>query len=133
MLAALLSSSVIGAGAAGQTLGIHAMSVLAQASSGPLRCEIRKDAASGAVELTGIIVGARHIVGAFRFVVTKSGKAGSSNIAQSDRFDLDPDKEKTVGHIQIGLERDGHVIADLSVRSDDGLECRATAQVGQSD
>ncbi len=130
-LAALLSLPAIGAGAAAQTQSIQGMSDLAQADTNPLRCEIRRDGTAGAAGLTAVVVSSRRVVGAFRFTATKSGSAGRSNTAQSGRFALDADKEKIVGHIQIGLERDAHVIADLSVRSDDGFECRTTAQLGQ--
>jgi hypothetical protein len=131
VLAALLSLPAIVAGAAAQTQSIQGLRDLAQANANPLRCEIRREGVSGAVGLTGVVVSSRRIVGAFRFTATKSGPAGTSNTAQSGRFALDADKEKIVGHIQIGLERDAHVIGELSIRSDDGFECRATAQVGQ--
>jgi hypothetical protein len=119
------------AGASDQTTGDQAMSILAHASSGPLRCEIRKDETAAGVGLTGVVIGSRHVVGDFHFVATKSGGAGSSSIDQGDRFDLDPDKEQIVGRIEIALEPGAHVAVDLSVRSNDGFECRAMAHLGQ--
>ncbi len=113
--------------AGAQTASDQAMSILAQASSGPLRCEIRRDASSGAVGLSGIVIGSRPVSGKFRFAVMKSGPAGSSNIAQGNRFDSDADIERLVGHVQTRLEQGAHVIVDLSVQTDDGLECQVTA------
>jgi hypothetical protein len=103
------------------------MVVLAQASSGPLRCEIRKNQAGGAVELTGIIGSSRAVAGSFRFTVTKSGASGSSNIHQANKFDLAAGQETQVGAVKINLDRGAHGAIELVVTSDDGLECRAGA------
>jgi hypothetical protein len=130
-LAALLSLSIFQAGAGEQGAGEQAMNILATSVSGPLRCEIRKDDASGVVALTGVVVGALRSTGNFRFAAMKSGSAGASNIVQSDHFDVDANKEAVVGRIRIALERGARLALDLAVRSDDGLECRATAQLGQ--
>ncbi len=53
------------------------MTVLAQASSGPLRCEIRKNETGGSVELTGLIIGSRAVAGKVRFKIVKSGPSGA--------------------------------------------------------
>jgi hypothetical protein len=103
------------------------MTVLAHASSGPLQCEIRKKEADGSVELTGVISSSQALAGNFRFTVMKSGPSGSSNINQGQKFDLAAGKESLAGKVTINLERDAHVVIELVVGSDDGLECRAKA------
>jgi hypothetical protein len=130
-LAALLLFSNFQTRAAEQGAGEQTMNILASSVSGPLRCEIREDRAADAVALTGVVFGARRSAGSFRFAATKSGPAGASDIAQSDRFGVDADKETIVGRIRIALERGARLVLDLSVRSDEGPECRATAQLGQ--
>ncbi len=64
------------------------MTVVAHASSGPLQCEIRKIDAGNSVELTGIITSSAAVAGNFRFLVTKSGPSGSSNINQETSLTL---------------------------------------------
>jgi hypothetical protein len=105
------------------------MTVVAQASSGPLRCEIRKNQTGGSVQLIGIIVSSRAIAGNFRFTVTKSGPSGSSHIHQGNRFDLAAGKESQVGLVKINLEHDALGVVELFVGSDDGLECRANVSL----
>jgi hypothetical protein len=102
------------------------MSVIAQASSGPLRCEIRKTEAGGLVELTGVIASDRALTGQFRFTILKSGGGGSSTINQANPFTLVAKTEHPVGHVKINLDRDAHIMVELMVAADD-IECRANA------
>ena len=103
--------------------------IVAHASAGPLRCEIRKNQAKGAVELSGSILGSHAVKGSFHFAVIKSGTSGSSNIAQRNRFDLAADQETQVGLVTINLERDSLVVVELSAATDDGIECRVTTSL----
>jgi hypothetical protein len=103
----------------------HDMNVLAQASSGPWRCEIRKYEADGSVELTGYIMGPKAVAGHSRFTVTKSSPSGTSNINQANKFDLAADEESQVALVRINLEGAGQLSVELFVRTDDGVECRA--------
>lgn len=104
----------------------QAMSVIAQASSGPLRCEIRKAETGGLVEVTGIIASERALSGHFQFTILKSGGGGSSNINQANPFTLVAGQEQPVGHVKINLDRDAHLAIELTVMAD-GIECRAHA------
>ena len=99
------------------------MDVIAQASSGPLRCEIRKATVNGAVELTGAIVSDAALSGQYRYKVAKSGASGSSNINQASKFDLAAGAETRAGQVLINLDRDAHVTVEFQVTSGDGLEC----------
>jgi hypothetical protein len=105
----------------------RATTVLAQASSGDLRCEIRKNENGGSVELSGMVASSRALAGNFRFNVTKSGHSGSSNIHQGNKFVLIADKESQIGQVTINLEPDADAAVELVVGSDDGLECLAKA------
>ena len=103
------------------------MTVLAQASSGPLQCEIQKIDKGSSVELTGVITSSVAIAGNFRFLVTKSGPSGSSNINQGNKFDLAAGAQTHVGNVTINIERDAHVVVELLATSNDGIECSAKA------
>lgn len=103
------------------------VTVLAQASSGPLQCEIRKSSSGNSVELTGTITSSAAVAGNFRFLVTKSGPSGSSNINQGNKFDLTAGSQTDVGHVTINLESDAHAVVELVATSNDGIECRAKA------
>lgn len=103
------------------------VTVVAHASSGPLQCEIRKIDAGNSVELTGIITSSAAVSGNFRFLVTKSGPSGSSNINQGNKFDLAAGSQAHVGRVTINIERDAQVVVELLATSSDGIECRAKA------
>jgi hypothetical protein len=107
----------------------HHMNVLAHASSGPLRCEIRRSDAGGAVELTGFLLGTRAVAGNFRFSVMKSGPSGSSNINQANKFDIAADKDSQIASVTINLESAGHVVVELFAGAGDGIECLAKASL----
>jgi hypothetical protein len=140
--ATLLSFSVVPSHAGALTGEIPAMKVqamtveaasapvtgmLAHATSGPMRCEIRRNETANAVELIGVVSSASAIAGHASFTILKSGTAGTSNIRQGNHFAVDAGKEVIVGRAKIGLEQGARVSLDLSVTSDDGLECRVTA------
>ncbi len=105
----------------------QSVTVLAHAASGPLQCEIRKTGAGNSVELTGTITSSAAVAGNFRFLVTKSGPSGSSNINQGNKFDLAAGSQTHVGRVTINLESDAHAVVELIATSNDGIECRAKA------
>lgn len=105
----------------------QSVTILAHASSGPLQCEIRRIDAGHSVGLTGTITSSLAIAGNFRFMVTKSGPSGSSNINQGNKFELTAGSQTDVGHVTINLEHDAHAIVELVATSNDGIECRAKA------
>ncbi|MEI9925848.1 MAG: curli-like amyloid fiber formation chaperone CsgH [Bradyrhizobium sp.] len=107
------------------------MTVLAQASSGPLRCEIRESKTEGAVQLTGIVSSSVALSGRFQFSIVKSGTSGSSNINQGNPFAAEAGKEIYVGHVTINLGNDDRATIELSVSSDNGVECHANASIGR--
>ena len=76
-----------------------------------------------------MIAGTRAVAGQASFSVTKSGAAGSSNIRQGHHFAVAAGRQAVVGQVRMGLEAGARLSADLLVKSDDGLECRATAPV----
>ncbi len=107
------------------------MTVLAQASSGPLRCEIRESKTEGAVQLTGIVSSSVALSGRFQFSIVKSGTSGSSNINQGNPFAAEAGKEIYVGLVTINLGNDDRATIELSVSSDNGVECHANASIGR--
>lgn len=107
------------------------VTVLAHAASGPLQCEIRKSGAGNSVELTGAITSSTAVAGNFRFIVTKSGPSGSSNINQGNKFDLAAGSQTHVGRVTINLETDAHAVVELIATSNDGIECRAQAPLNR--
>ena len=110
-----------------QIINVPAVDTIAQASSGPLQCQIRRNESSIGVELIGVVSSARAIAGRASFAILKSGTAGTSNIRQGNHFAIDAGKEAIVGRATIGLEPGAVITVDLSLISDDGLECRVAA------
>src|SRR3569623_1256046 len=105
------------------------MSVVAHASSGPLSCEIRKTSAGDAVQLTGIVSSSVALSGQARFLLTKSGRSGNSNINQGKAFTLAAGADDHVSHVTINLGHDDHAAGELLVTSQDGLTCRAASNL----
>jgi len=103
------------------------MSVVAHASAGPLECEIRKTGNDGSVQLTGVVSSTAEVAGNFRFLLTKSGPSGTSNVNQGNSFNLAAGAQAHVSHVTINLRHDDHAVVELSATSNDGIVCRATA------
>jgi curli production assembly/transport CsgH protein len=121
-LAVALSASQISAFAGDQD-----MSVIAQASSGPIRCEIRKTVGEGSIHLTGVIFSSESIAGNARFLLTKSGPSGTSNINQGNDFKLAAGTEAYVSNVTINLRHGDHAVIELHATSGGGIACHAEA------
>lgn len=109
--------------------GDQDMNVVAHASSGPLACEIRKAAAGDTVQLTGVVSSSVALSGRVRFVLTKSGPSGNSNISQGNSFDLAAGVEDHVSHVTINLQHKDHAVVEFIATSKDGVVCHATANL----
>lgn len=105
------------------------MSVIARASSGPLACEIRKVSVGESVQLTGVLSSSAAVTGNARFLLTKSGPSGTSNINQGNAFDLAAGAEMHVSHVTINLGSDDHALVEFIATSSDGILCHATADL----
>jgi hypothetical protein len=105
------------------------MSVIARASSGPLACEIRKVSVGESVQLTGVVSSSAAVTGNARFLLTKSGPSGTSNINQGSAFDLAAGAEMHVSHVTINLGREDHALVEFVATSGDGISCHATANL----
>jgi len=127
--AAMAAMSILFAFQVDVFAGDNDMSVVAHASSGPLVCEIRKTSAGDAVQLTGIVSSSVALSGQARFVLTKSGQTGNSNISQGKAFTLAAGADDHVSHVTIDLGHDDHAAVELLVTSQDGLTCRATGNL----
>ncbi len=109
--------------------GDQDMSVIAQASSGPIRCEIRKTGGDTSVHLTGVIFSSTPITGNARFVLTKSGPSGSSNINQGNDFNLAAGSETHVSKVTINLRHGDHAVVELIATFGSNIACHAQALV----
>jgi hypothetical protein len=105
------------------------MSVIARASSGPLACEIRKVGVGESVQLTGVVSSSAAVTGNARFLLTKSGPSGTSNVNQGNAFDLAAGAEMHVSHVTINLGREDHALVEFVATSSDGILCHATADL----
>jgi len=105
------------------------MSVIARASSGPLACEIRKVSVGESVQLTGVVSSSAAVTGNARFLLTKSGPSGTSNVNQGNAFDLAAGAEMHVSHVTINLVREDNALVEFVATSNDGISCHATANL----
>lgn len=105
------------------------MDVIAQSSSGPMRCEIRKSAGNKTVELTGVVASETATSGHFQYKVVKSGASGASNINQANKFTLAAGAQTQVGQVRINLDAGAHLTVEFEVTSDDGASCVARASL----
>lgn len=127
--AAIVAVSAFSAFQPAAFAGDDDMNVVARAASGPLACEIRKASAGDAVQLTGIVSSSVALSGQARFVMTKSGQSGNSNISQGKPFTLAAGADDQVSHVTINLGHDDHAVVELHVTAQDGLTCHATGNL----
>jgi len=107
--------------------GDQTMTVIARASSGPIRCEIRKTGGEASVHLTGVVFSSSAIRGNARFLLTKSGPSGTSNINQGNDFSLAAGAETHVSNVTINLRHGDHAVVELHATSGGGIVCHAQA------
>ncbi len=107
--------------------GDQKMSVIAHASSGPLICEIRRSGSEGSVHLTGVVFSSATLSGNVRFLLTKSGPSGTSNINQGNAFSLDAGAQTHVSNVTINLRHGDHAVVELVVTPNSGNACHAQA------
>lgn len=91
--------------------------VLTESSSGPLHCEIVTNTESRNLQLRGVVWSGNHAAGSYRFIVTKQGSSGTSNIAQSGLFDVGPQERRVVGMVVVNALAGDRYQARLSVQS----------------
>ncbi len=103
------------------------MNVIAHGSSGPLTCEIRKTGSEGSVRLTGVVSSSKAVTANARFLLTKSGPSGTSNINQGSDFNLAAGAETHVSNVTINLRHGDHAVVELHATSADGIACHAEA------
>jgi hypothetical protein len=118
----LLSSSYRGAFAEESP-----MSIISQASSGPLRCEIHKIDRGDAMEFRGVLAGSTAIAGHFRFSVARSGPAGTSNVNQANPFALTAGGEAQLAHVTVNRDSASHVTIEFSATAEGGITCHTEA------
>lgn len=122
-----LSLSFVSAIGASSLAGNQEMSVIAHAASGPISCEILKSDLGNSVHLTGVISSSEAIGGNFRFLVTKSGPSGTSNINQGNGLNLVAGAEARVSNVTINLRHGDRATVELIVTGGGGIACRAHA------
>lgn len=103
--------------------------VLAREVSGPLRCEIHESQSGDMVRLVGVAAGMQRLVGTSHFVMIKSGKSGSSNMAQSQHFALKAQQQAVVGEATTNLDPGGRIAVDFGLLADGGLKCHVQASL----
>jgi len=108
---------------------VQDMDVIARAASGPLACEIRKAVIGEAVQLTGVVSSSVALSGQARFLLSKSGPSGASNINQGNAFDLVGGTETYVSHVTLNLRHEDRIVIEFIATPKDGVDCHATANL----
>jgi hypothetical protein len=90
-----------------------------KAGSPEVQCEIRATSLASGVKLEGVVVSSRPLAGRYDFQVRKTGRAGTSNSAQSGEFETRRGDE-AIGQVGLGLERGASFEAELVLRWDGG-------------
>jgi hypothetical protein len=84
-----------------------------------VQCLIRAEGAGSGVQLEGVAITKQQLAGTYEFDVRKTGRAGTSNSAQSGAFETRRG-EAVLGQVGLGLERGASYEAKLVMRWDDG-------------
>ncbi|MEQ1819195.1 MAG: curli-like amyloid fiber formation chaperone CsgH [Terricaulis sp.] len=87
-------------------------------------CEVRSRRTANGLLIQARAFADRDISGEYDLVITKSGRAGSSDISQSGALDLAAGSSALLGENEISVERGARVRATLTLRDDSGQLCR---------
>lgn len=88
-------------------------------SNADVQCLITAESVGSGVQLEGVAVTKQPLSGTYQFEVRKTGRAGTSNSAQSGSFETRRG-EGVVGQVGLGLERGASYEAELVLRWNDG-------------
>ena len=98
---------------------------MSQQTSKGVSCEIRSEAVSGGVALAATAAADRPASGAYEFIVSKSGAAGTSNTAQSGDFELGSGEDAVLSEVTLGVDSGSRYVAELRLTFDGGtVFCR---------
>lgn len=98
--------------------------VFVQKQDDSLWCDIAVTRTSNGVVITPVVRSDHTVSGNYSLVITKSGKAGSSDISQGGPFDAPRNVKQKLGSSEISLERGASFRAVLKVRSGGHEVCR---------
>ncbi len=87
-------------------------------------CEVRSRRTANGLLIQARAFADRDISGEYDLVITKSGRAGSSDISQSGALDLAAGSSALLGENEISVEHGARVRATLTLRDDSGQLCR---------
>ncbi len=87
-------------------------------------CEVRSRRTANGLLIQARAFADRDISGEYDLVITKTGRAGSSDISQSGALDLSAGSSALLGESEISVERGARVRAVLTLRDDSGQLCR---------
>ena len=87
-------------------------------------CEVRARRTANGLLIQARAFADRDISGEYDLVITKSGRAGSSDISQSGALNLSAGSSALLGESEISVERGARVRAVLTLRDDSGQLCR---------
>jgi hypothetical protein len=119
---ARLLTAVLGAGLAGATLsGAHS------AGADPLQCEIHVAEHGSTVDLQAMVLADAAAEGTYEFSVSGGGADGSSDIAQSGEFSVEPGTRSPIGSVTLA-STGGTYIAKLLVTAG-GHSSRCTKRI----
>lgn len=94
------------------------------ASYDAVTCEVRSRRTANGLLIQARAFADRDIDGEYDLVITKSGRAGSSDISQSGELILEAGSSALLGENEISVERGARVRAVLTLRDDSGQLCR---------
>lgn len=114
-------------------LGLGALGVAAVAAdqndNGAIRCEIHEKTTRSGVALEGVVKTKTDVAGSYRFKISASGGAGSSDINQSGDFTAGPNAESSLGYVMLGGGGIYDARLDVTI---DGRTIRCSKRIGGS-
>lgn len=87
-------------------------------------CQVRSRRTANGLLIQAHAVADRDISGEYDLLITKSGAAGTSEIAQSGALELAAGSSALLGESEISVERGARVQARLTLRDERGQLCR---------
>lgn len=90
-----------------------------------IECEIKSQASTSGMVFTGVIWATRKTVGDYKFMVSKHGPGGTSNVVQRGLFAVGANKSSVVGTVAVNAGAGDQVLARLTITSNGHEICTA--------
>lgn len=123
--AAIAALSVLTACAAAAAHSQASPGALEAEHTGDVSCDLRFTPTRHTLRIEAFVRSASALAGEYDLVISKSGPSGTSDISQGGPFQTAEGADLALGASEFGIERGDRYRAQLVLRGENGVLCRA--------